>query len=311
MREIVEPNKHLFNKNAVSIIGLSKEFIKAPRGEKIPTVTDFCDSLDVARGTIQNSLKTLQQEGAIVLESRGHLGTFLLDKDMKKLTDFACIYSIVGCMPLPYSKKYEGFASGLIVAMENQYNLLASMAYMRGAKNRIAMVIADRYDFAIVSKYAALRSLTENQEIEIIKSFGPYSYVSEHVIVMHDKDAKEIQDGMKVGIDQYSIDQKRLTELACAGKNVEYVPMDDSKILQRVIDGTIDAAVWNKDEITDNFFEVNFKPIVVSEMSDTEAVMIVHSTRPEMTALLDQIIDTQVVLTTQKMVLDGKITPSY
>lgn len=40
--------------------------------------------------------------------------------------------------------------------MENQYNVPASMAYVRGAENRIAMLVADRYDFAVVSKYAAV-----------------------------------------------------------------------------------------------------------------------------------------------------------
>lgn len=67
----------------------------------------------------------LQENGAIKLESKGHLGTFLIAKNTAILLAFAGITSIVGVMPLPYSKRYEGFATGLIVAMENQYNLPA------------------------------------------------------------------------------------------------------------------------------------------------------------------------------------------
>ena len=307
----MELNQHFFNKNGMAIIALSKEFLKVQRGVKIPTVTDFCQQLLVARGTIQNSLKALQNEGAIVLESRGHLGTFLIEKDIRKLSAFACIHSLVGCMPLPYSKKYEGFASGLIVAMENEYNIPVSMAYMRGAKNRIAMLIAGRYDYAIVSRFAAHRSIRERAGIEIVKSFGAFSYLSEHVIIFHDAKIKTIQDGMKVGVDSDSIDQKRLTELVCEGKNVEFVQVEYSKILQMVMNGKIDAAIWNKDEITDKFVKVNFTSVEMKEKEDTEAVIVVHASKLEIKALLNEIIDTQTVLDIQKMVLDGKITPSY
>ena len=215
-------HQKLLSKNGLSTMTLAKEFLFWQLGEKIPTVSDLKEKVGLARGTIQNSIKFLQENGAIKLESKGHLGTFLRAKNTAILLAFAGITSIVGVMPLPYSKRYEGFATGLIVAMENQYNLPASMAYMRGATNRIAMLLADRYDFAIISRYAANNIMKKNDSVQIVKAFGRHSYLSEHVIVFHDAKCKAIENGMKIGIDNDSIDQKVLTEHAGAATNEIY-----------------------------------------------------------------------------------------
>ena len=39
--------------------------------------------------------------------------------------------------------------------------------------------------------------------------------------------------------------------------------------------------------------------------------MVVNARRREMAGLLSELIDVQIVLDTQKLVLEGKITPSY
>lgn len=304
-------HQKLLSKNGLSTMTLAKEFLFWQLGEKIPTVSDLKEKVGLARGTIQNSIKFLQENGAIKLESKGHLGTFLIAKNTTILLAFAGITSIVGVMPLPYSKRYEGFATGLIVAMENQYNLPASMAYMRGATNRIAMLLADRYDFAIVSRYAANNIMKKNDSVEIVKAFGMHSYLSEHVIVFHDAKCKAIEDGMKIGIDHDSIDQKVLTEHACEGKNVEFVHVEYNQILEKIMNGELDAAIWNEDEITDKHLRINYVSLPSENTGDTEAVMVVNAKRREMAGLLKELIDVQIVLDNQKLVLEGKITPSY
>ena len=304
-------HQKLLSKNGLSTMTLAKEFLFWQLGEKIATVSDLKVKVGLARGTIQNSIKFLQENGAIKLESKGHLGTFLIAKNTAILLAFAGITSIVGVMPLPYSKRYEGFATGLIEAMENQYNLPASMAYMRGATNRIAMLLADRYDFAIISRYAANNIMKKNDSVQIVKAFGRHSYLSEHVIVFHDAKCKAIENGMKIGIDNDSIDQKVLTEHACEGRQVEFVQVEYNQILEKIISGELDAAIWNEDEITDKHLHINYVSLPSDNIDDTEAVMVVNARRREMAGLLSELIDVQIVLDNQKLVLEGKITPSY
>lgn len=301
----------LLSKNGFVTITLAKEFLKYSVGDKIPTVSELSDSFDLARGTVQNALKTLQNNDAIRIESRGHLGSYLIKKNMNVLLGLAGITSIVGVMPLPYSRRYEGLASGLLVAMENHYNIPASMAYMRGSLNRISMLISNRYDYAIISKTAAETIINKYDNIQIVKSFGRYSYLSEHVIIYKNSKMNSIQDGMKIGIDKDSVDQRQLTEEVCKNRKVQFVHVDYSQILKRVMSGDIDAAVWNKDEIVDKLIEINYSPIKESNLCADEAVLVVSKSEPEKAALLSDIIDVKTVNNIQRLVLEGKITPSY
>lgn len=290
---------------------LAKLFLHIPVGEKIPTVTELNEKIVLARGTIQNSIKLLQQHDAIHLEARGHMGTFLIRKDIRILLDFAGLSSIVGVMPLPYSKRYEGFATGIIASLENEYNIPASMAYMRGAQNRISMLLSNRYDFAIISKYAAFDLIKKGVDIQIVKAFGAQSYLSRHILIFHDAKAKRIEDGMKVGIDKDSVDHSNLTMQICGDKKVTLLPLEYNQILEKTIQGELDAAIWNEDEVTDKFVKVNYEPVILPDTSDTEAVLVVSSEKSEIISLLEEIIEVDTVLKIQKLVIQGKITPSY
>ncbi len=307
----MEIQKILLKKNGIVTISLAKEFLRLSIGDKIPTVSELCDNLGLARGTIQNSIKLLTSKEAIKLEARGHLGTYLIDKNMFMLLSFAGISSIVGAMPLPYSKKYEGLASGLIGAMENKYNIPVTLGYMRGAKNRISMVLSGRYDFAITSKYAAEEYMREYKDIDIAMSFGPRSYLSDHIVIFHDPQVDRIKDNMKIGVDYDSIDHRSLTEIVCKDKKVNYVPVEYSRIIERVMSGDIDAAVWNMDEIVDKIIKINYKRLGLKNLDDTEAVMVVAKRTPEISCILNELINIEAVLNIQRLVEENKITPSY
>lgn len=304
-------HKELLSKNGATIMALAKEFLSCRTGDKIPTVSEFCEKVGLARGTIQNSIKFLQKNNAIELEARGHLGTFLKSKNIPVLLEYSGITSIVGVMPLPYSKRYEGLASGLIVAMQNNYNIPCSMAYMRGAYSRVNMLLVNRYDFAVVSHYAAQEMIESGEPIRIVKAFGPHSFLSHHIVVFHNKNKKAIEDGMKVGIDSDSLDQMQLTKKACEGKKVEFVEVGYNQIVNRIVAGEIDAAVWNEDEILDKVIDINYAPLPFGNTLDTEAVIVVNKQRTELVDLLSNIIDVETVLRIQKDVVEKKMTPSY
>ncbi|MDO4702156.1 MAG: GntR family transcriptional regulator YhfZ [Erysipelotrichaceae bacterium] len=301
----------IMSKNGLAVLTLAKEFLNYEIGSRIPTISQFCEQLDFSRGTIQNSIKLFVDNHVIQLDAKGHMGTYLISKDIPLLLKFANIDTIVGTMPLPYSKKYEGLASGLVLALENKYDILTSMAYMRGAKSRMSMLMTNRYDFAIVSMHAALEYQKKYNNVDIVINFGLNTYLSEHVIIFHNEAQKTIQDHMKIGVDFDSIDHRLLTEKVCQNKQVEFVPMEYSRILTSVMNGSIDAAVWNLDEISDKGIQV---PYVAMEQEDaiySQAVLVVSRNRPEIASLLKEIVDVDTVLNIQKLVLDGKIAPSY
>lgn len=303
--------QQLMSKNGVASMKLAKDFLSKNEGDKILTFSELSEILGVARGTVQNAVKFLQKNHAIELESRGHLGTFLKNKNMKVLLEIADVKFLGGVMPLPYSKQYEGLATGLIKAMENEYDIPVNLAYMRGAKRRIEMLVFGRYDFAVVSKYAALESIKEHSQIVIAKDFGPKSFLNHHVVVFSDSNKHEIEDGMRIGIDHDSIDQSSLTLKACENKDVKFVKVEYSQILKKIKSNEIDAAVWNEDEIKDYLMDVNYRELNTDSDSDTAAVLVVNKERVELIQLIDELIDIRTVLSIQHLVKSDKMTPSY
>lgn len=174
------------------------------------------------------------------------------------------------------------------------------------------MVLAGRYDFAIVSRMAADQVIREKKlPLKIIKSFGPQSYLGAHVILFHDKDKHKIEDGMKVGIDWDSIDQTKLTNEVCQNHKVEFVPMNYNQITKAIRNGTIDAAVWNEDEIVDKVMDISYEVIKSGDNQDREAVMVVSQENGTIASILEQMISSATVCDIQKLVTEGKMAPSY
>ena len=126
----------LFSKNGLAAKQIAEELIPIEEGGRIPRVEDFVKKLSLGRGTVQGALKVLENLHAVELESRGHLGTFMIKKDTHLLKEIAGVGELIGAMPLPYSRLYEGLATGLIEISEQMLNRI-NLAYMRGAKQRI------------------------------------------------------------------------------------------------------------------------------------------------------------------------------
>ncbi len=302
----------LMQKSGRVTIGIAKELLALNEGTRIGTVKDYSEKYHVARGTVQAALKLLEKNRTIMLEARGHLGTFITGIDYEKLWEFADIGTIMGVMPLPYSKLYEGLATGLYKAVEEK-RISFGLAYMRGAETRLKALEKGRYDFAIVSRLAALHAIGENMNIEIAMHFGKNSYVNEHVMVFGDNSKKTIEDGMKVGIDKSSIDHYLLTLKECDSKNVQTVELAYNQIISKLLSREIDAAVWNIDEIIERKINIKYCPLDENnyEKDDTEAVLVVRKDNELLTKLLKRFIHEEHVISYQHQVVNGEIIPNY
>lgn len=307
----MEINKYnIYNKNAKTTMMLAKLFLQLDVGDKMPTFEELTEEIGVARGTIQKSLKLLQESSAISVKSKGHLGTFIEDKNYKILLKMANINSLLGSMSLPYSKTYEGLATGIITTMEDKYDIPVRMAYMRNAVKRIDEMIKGRYDFTVVCKDSADIAINEGKPVHIAINFGLKTYLSVHVLLFSELNETEIRDGMRVGLAKNSQNQNTKTKRACEGKNVEFVTLDYSKVISSLKNKEIDTTVWNRDEINDVLMQINTKPIF-SPDDDTTAVILVSSQNKGYAKLLKEIIDVEEVKRIQKGVIFEEIAPRY
>ncbi|WP_409271291.1 GntR family transcriptional regulator YhfZ [Neobacillus sp. SCS-31] len=303
----------LYSKNGLAARYIAKELLDLEEGQRIPRVSDFTEKLELGRGTVQGALKVLEDLHAIQLESRGHLGTFLRKRDVNLLYEIAGIGPIVGVMPLPYSRRYEGLATGLIEELQS-LNIKVGLAYMRGAVPRIEALKSRRYDFSIMSLLAAEEAVRRFEGLEIVRDFGEESYVTSHKIFFSNEQFNSIKDGMRVGIDYSSVDQAEITLRECKGKHVEFIEAGYMQLFSMLKEGTIDAAVWNADE--ENTFRTfpssDFTSKEANELAAkaTTAVVIVESMRNEIKERI-QSINIKNVMRIQRLVIEGKKYPHY
>ncbi|MDU5106642.1 GntR family transcriptional regulator YhfZ [Clostridium sp.] len=302
----------LMQKLGIAITSLAVEFLPLNKGDRIKTVAELAENYKTARGTIQSAIKILKEENAVTLESRGHLGTFINEIDYIKLLELTGIKSLVGVMPLPYSKRYEGLATGICKCL-NDSGVNTNLAFMRGSNHRLKALEDGRYDFAVTSRLTADFYLQNNKSIQIVKSFGNFSYVNEHIIVISKDFNGEFTKGTKVGIDTSSIDQSVLTKTYFEDLEVQYVTLNYSQFIPAIKEGKIDVAIWNLDDLQDRQDDIKFIPLdrQKKNIKDTEAVIIANEKNSIVPALFSRILDVEDVKEYQRLVMEKKIMPQY
>lgn len=305
----------LMSKNGRITMLLAKEMLRYYEGYRIKTVGEYADSFEMGRGTVQAALKFLQEAGAIRLESKGHMGTYIDQIDYEKLWSISDLGTIMGVMPLPYSKRYEGLATGFYKTFEKG-NIPFSLAFMRGATKRIEALTLGKYNFAVISKLAARKEIEKSASIEIIHEFGEGSYVGNHVIIFRDGKTNAVVDGMRIAMDPTSIDQSILTAYECEGKQVEYVTTPYNQIIQKLKNNEIDAAIWNVDEIEEKNLDFSILPFSNPktrqiDKEDTIATVVVNKNNIELGDVLKRFINIAEVEEIQKKVMNQEVIPIY
>lgn len=304
--------KFLMKKGQV-INAISSDFLKKVVGDKVPSISEYQESLAVARGTVQNAISFLKSEGAFKLVSKGHQGSFIEEINYDILQCYALSETVLGTMTLPYSKCYEGLATGIYEEFRKN-NIPLNMGYIRGSKERIKAVTRKFYRFAIVSKFAAKQAIQKGEPLEIALDFGKNTYVSEHVVIFSSENSNQKIENKKVAIDYNSIDQYLLTLEIIKGKNVHLVEMQGFQILLALRKGIVDVGVWNLDELNDkDYSDLTFSRLKKNQKIDdmTSAVVIVHKEDESLQAYFNQSVEVRRIIEIQNQVKNNEIIPQY
>lgn len=302
----------LYRKYGRVAVQVARDLLSLRVGDRIPRIQDYASQCETGNGTVQNALRSLIEAGAVQLEARGHQGTFLTGADYRKLREISGLSSLLGLMPLPYTRRYEGLASGLHEA-SRQRDLPFSLGYMRGARGRLLALQRGQCDFMVLSRLAADLASQEAGLVPVV-GLGPRTYVGGHGILLAPHRMETgIVAHMRVGIDPSTLDQHWLTLEECRGKAVELVEVSYSHLLDRLRERQIDAAIWNLDELPRDG-SVGVAPLTqASEMAErnTEAVVVIDARRPDLERMLPEIIDAETIVRVQAEVLAGQRIPTY
>lgn len=307
-------NPLFLNKQGEVALRIASMLSELEVGARIPNISNLSGQLSVGAGTVQTALKMLETEGAIKLQTRGHQGTTLEYIDRILLYRLTEQPWIAGSMPLPYTTRLEGFATALYKQFES-VEIPLNIQYMRGGKARLQKLSSGAFNFAVCSKRTAVLAQQDYPNLEILVEFCPRSYMDQPAVVFSNEDMTEIQDGMKIGIDEYSYDHVYLNELVCRGKNVTFVPLKYSELSEKLSKGEIDASLWNLDEVKEKFILKNIHKVDCEIVEETEdagtAVLVVRRDDQRLKLLLSDILDIKNIHEIQAEVLQKKMLPAY
>ncbi|AJI96213.1 hypothetical protein BD65_1058 [Yersinia ruckeri] len=298
-------SRKFIKKEGLALVSMARYLIGERPGNRLKTIDELSDDFGISVGVVQHALKVLEQEGAIAVERRGRNGTQLIDLNMPNLLQQADLGNMVCAMPLPYTKLYEGLASGL----KEQFTILPLyFAHMRGAEVRIECLIDGIYDMAVVSRLAA-QHYVEQGKVAIALNLGKGSYVDGHQLICRQGEEHHIH---RVGLDPRSPDQCLLTETKFAGQDIERVDVPYSDCVAQIIRGEIDAAIWN---LTDAVSHENLLAVKLrgneQYIQASQAVILIRPDNHLIKLLLENGINSQQLLQHQQNVQQGIIDPRY
>lgn len=305
--------ENFYKKKGIAIEKIASELYLLDFEDRLPIMMDLQERYDLSRGTVQNALTFLKEEKAIETQSRGYLGTFLKHIDYKKLLHYANAEHLVGTMPLPYSKLYEGLATGLYT-MFKEKDIKLNLAFIRGSKERILATEKGMYNFAVVSRFAAEQEIKEGRKISIVLSFGESSYLSKHILIFSAKDKKQIETGMKIGIDKDSLDHYLMTKELVKNEEVQLIEYPANQLIHAIRKKEIDAGIWNYDEIVEKgLSDLNYVDIPMEKFHrDTSEAVIICSTTDRMVhSLFNKNISLNKMRDIQQLVKNGEMTPRF
>ncbi|HAT2338123.1 TPA: hypothetical protein I8206_001766 [Citrobacter freundii] len=294
-------------KEGVVLTTLARYLLGEKCGNRLKTIDELAAECHSSVGLTQAALKTLESSGAIRIERRGRNGSYLVDMDNRTLLKHVDINNVVCAMPLPYTRLYEGLASGLKAQFDG---IPFYYAHMRGADIRVECLLNGVYDMAVVSRLAAESYLAQDG-LRITLALGPHTYVGEHQLICRKGESADVK---RVGLDNRSADQKIMTEACFGNRDVELIDMPYHESLQRIAKGDVDAVIWNvvaEAELAVLGLEATPLTNDPRFLQATETVVLTRAEDYAIQQLLRAVVNKEALLAHQQRVANGEQEPSY
>lgn len=264
-----------YRKIEQGVFNIAKDLLEREIGENLDTVTNYSKKLGLSLGTIQKALLTLEDKGIVTIKRKGKMGSEIEEIDYEELFKLINIKYLLCVMPITYSTRYRKIMEHISNNMK--INVPLYFSHMRGGEIRLNLVAEGIYHFGVASKLAAEKSIEAGMNLEIVTEFGPESYVTKHVILRRKSEVR------KIGRDHESSDHFFLTNLNFQkNENLKIVDIKYSEVIEKLLDKTIDAAIWNYDDVLDKVVHLKNNDIIIEELEEnplntlaTESVIVV------------------------------------
>lgn len=292
---------------------LAKYMIQLQEGDRLPSIRELARRTKMSVGSISQTLKSLENMGAISVDRRGRLGSFISSRSLGELWNLAEGDPLVIAMTLPMHRRFEGLATGLKRALE-QAGIATYLIFIRGSRTRLKALREKRCHVAIMSGLAA-DELSSHGE-EILLRLPPGSWVSDYSI-FYRHPLPEAGRLLRVAVDPDSFDHKRLTELEFSGQEISFRRASFVQFPRLLKNGDVDAILWTTDQ--EEAFSgggIVHRPLsdvvmqLVGEKS-VSATFVAQANSDVVRAVVKAAINADDIMEIQRKVVGGEMIPEY
>ena len=290
---------------------LARDFLLLGVGDRIQSISFYEEKYQVSRGTIQNAMKSLINDGSLEIISYGRNGSYIKKIDYKKLQNDFGIGTLVGALTMPSSLTTKALVTALYKTLDV---LDCNIVYSRNASERIKMLKQNKCDFTVCSMHSALKYSMIEDNIKILFNFGPNTYTSERVKIFTDKNKTDFDYNMRIAYDPKNDDYVDLMkEVVGKDSGYNFINIKTQQIPKAIKSGTIDAAIWAIDELQksdENTFG-STKITLPTVVDYTTAVLIIRNNDSLTQGLLEKYINISNIIKLQYSVINNLMEPDY
>ncbi len=287
---------------------LAERLLEIELGDRLPSVRTLASDTDMSIGAVSTALNHLEEIGAVRIQKRGHMGSFLEERSDPELWKIAEGSPMVLAFTIPSNLRFEGLATAL-KALLTQAGIETYLIFIRGSSTRVKALREKRCHAVVLSELTVEGECCPKETVALL--LPPGSWLKENRLYYR---TSRIQ---KVGVDPDSYDHMQLTKLEFESKDVELVKSNFTQFPRLMIDGKIDATVWNAEETSFAMDDrVKSRPLSEHVLAaidgrDSRAALVVRGTNSITGNLLQTILDVEKIMDIQEEVISGKLLPEY
>jgi hypothetical protein len=292
---------------------LAGYLLSLSEGDQLLSTRDLATKHGASLGLVSSAVNHLEDIGAVTINRRGHLGSFLEQKSLGILWSVVENGPMVIALTLPSFPRCEGLATA-IYSLLNSAGVETYLIFIRGSINRIKALRRRQCHAAVMSVLAA-HELCSKEE-DIVLELPSQSFVQEHMVLFR-QNRESTAHPLTVGFDPDSLDVKYLTELEFADREINLQPMTFTQIDLHLEDSSVDAAITNGDFlerlIHKGFVPRPLSPRVKANVGErhTSAALVTRTKLHATKIVLQEILNPIEILEIQQQVVDGLMVPRY
>ena len=238
-------------RNQKTIKSIAQLLLALKPGDRIPPIQAINKQIKVGVGTVQKAMAILADLNAVVINARGHLGSFVDVLDYAQLWNLAGHGPVKLVLPNADAVEFKGLSEGINLDFEER-GVRARIDHNRGARFRLDSVEAGRHDACIVSHLAFEQTSAPSQLDALVLDKVDY-YQPDSVVVLTHKSRS--RGPLRIGYDPSSLDHYLLTQSEFPEDKVGQiaVPCPYGHLLSALLAGAIDCCIWHRVDIGVSF----------------------------------------------------------